>query len=801
MIVTYNWLKEFIDFDLTPESLSDLLTMLGLEVEGIKNLGSGMDDIVVAVVEEKNEHPNADKLSVCKVNNGRELLTIVCGAHNFKSGDKVALAQIGAVLPGEFRIKRSKIRGVESFGMLCSEKELALSDDSAGIMVLPPDAPIGEPLFAVLGLKDTIFEIGLTPNRADCLSVRGIAREIAAKLSIGLKDPGDEVVTAFTSIDEIVSVVVEDPELCPRYAARFIADCKIGPSPGWLVRRLQAVGMRSINNVVDVTNYVLMELGHPLHAFDFDLLDGEKIIVRRATEGEVCKTLDGQERRLLSSDLTIRDSQKIVALAGIMGGGNSEINDGTTNVLLESACFNPYTIRRTSKRLGIHSESSHRFERGADVNIILKALDRAASLIADLAGGKVARGVIDVYPEEVKANLIPFRIEKANKLLGLDLSPDEVQRLFYNLGFTSQLVEPDLLNVTVPTFRVDLEREIDLVEEVARLNGYDKIPETMPRVEIFSDRPTRRQILEKRVRELLVGQGLSEVINYSFIHPSSFDRILLPSDDYRRTTVKIMNPLNEEQSVMRTTLLPGILETAARNFSFRLMTQQIFEMRRVYLPEADSELPEEPLYLSGLLTGSRNREGWNQERESVDFFDAKGIVENIFKLLDITSISFGKGTLENFYHPGKACNFYHNDLQVGSLGEIHPDISEKYGLEQTAIYFEINFEKLISIGTKTLTALAPSRYPDTFRDIALLVDDRMEAGTVIETIKNIKVREMEDVELFDQYKGPNIAEGHKSLAFRIRYRSYERTLTDDEVNSMHQRVIDNLLKKLNVTIR
>jgi phenylalanyl-tRNA synthetase beta chain len=801
MIVTYNWLKEFVDFDLSPENLAGLLTMLGLEVEGMHSLGSGMDGVVVALVEEKIQHPNADKLSVCKVNNGKEILTIICGAQNFKAGDKVALAQLGTVLPGDFKIKRSKIRGIESFGMLCSEKELGLSDESAGIMILPNDSPLGDPLFAVLGLRDTIFEIGLTPNRADCLSVRGIAREIAAKLATRLKDPGHEVVASHTPVEELVSVKIDDPALCSRYTARFIADCKIGPSPGWLVSRLKAVGMRSINNVVDVTNYVLMEFGHPLHAFDFDLLSERKIVVRRATEGEMCKTLDGQERQLKSSDLTIRDGEKIVALAGIMGGENSEINANTTNILLESAYFSPVAIRRTAKRLGIHTESSHRFERGADINVLVKALDRAAHLIAELAGGKVAKGVIDVYPNEIEPSTINFRIAKANQILGIKYSTEEVRQIFHNLGFTSEYPEPGVLQVSVPTFRVDLEREIDLIEEVARLNGYDKIPATMPKVHIFSDRPSHHQRLEKRLRDLLVAQGLSEVINYSFVAPSSLDKVLLSVDDYRRNNIKIMNPLNEEQSVMRTTLLPGLLETAARNFSFRLLNQQIFEMRRVYLPRIDGELPEEPLYIAGILSGSRNPESWNQYKDKVDFFDAKGIVENIFEMLNIPEISYKNKDIENFYHPGKACTLYHNGVALGSLGELHPEIQDHYGLEQNAFYFEINFEKLMAIGTEAITVRTPSRFPDTFRDIAILVSDETEAGAILEAIKSTRLKEMEGVELFDQYKGTNIPSGQKSLAFRIRYRSYEKTLTDDEVNIMHKRVIENLRNKLNVIIR
>jgi phenylalanyl-tRNA synthetase beta chain len=801
MKITYNWLKEFVDFDLSPEELSHQLTMLGLEVEGMQNLYSEMDEVVVAVVEEKEQHPNADKLSICKVNDGKEILSIVCGARNFKAGDKVALARIGAVLPGDFNIKRSKIRGEESFGMLCSEKELSLADESEGIMILPGDSPIGVPLFEALGMKDTVFEIGLTPNRADCLSVIGIAREIAAKLGKKVKHPRHDVKEDGGKISEIASVVIENPELCPRYTARYISACKIGPSPGWMVNRLNAVGMRSINNVVDITNYVLMEFGHPLHAFDHDLLSEGKIVVRRAVEGERFRTLDGQERILKDSDLTIRDAKEAVALAGIMGGENSEVGEKTCNILLESAYFNPTAIRRTSKRLGLHTEASHRFERGADVNILVKALNRASSLMVEIAGGCAAKGVIDVYPEMIEPTRIQFRQERAHQVLGLTFSTEDVINCFRNLELDCEVERPGVLNVTVPSFRVDIVREIDLIEELVRTTGYDKVPVTMPKVRIFSDRPTAHQRLERKVKDLLVAHGLSEVINYSFISLSSYDKLLLNSDDYRRNCVKILNPLTEEQAVMRTTVLPCLLETAARNISFRNMNLQIFEMRRVYIPVNEKDLPEEPLYVSGFLTGCRNVEGWNQPRESVDFFDVKGIVENIFKELLIQGVTYNNNDVDNFYHPGKACNICHGGIVIGSMGEIHPTVEENYYLEKPGYYFELNFEKLVAASSENIETIAPSRYPDTFRDIAILVKEEIEASKVLETITNTKIKELEGVELFDLYKGPNIPEGEKSLAVRVRYRSYEKTLADDEISFMHQKVIDNLVKKLDVNIR
>jgi phenylalanyl-tRNA synthetase beta chain len=801
MKVTYNWLRELVDFDLTPEKLADLLTMLGLEVEGMESLGSGMDEVIVAVVEEKVQHPNADKLSLCKVNSGKEVLSIVCGAQNFKAGDKVALAQIGAVLPGDFRIKRSKIRGVESFGMLCSEKELGLADESEGIMILPENLHPGIPLFEALGIKDTVFEIGLTPNRADCLSVIGIAREIAAKLGKNVKYPEVAVVETAKSINDLASVEIRDPELCPRYAARHIADCKIGPSPAWMVKRLNAVGIRSINNVVDITNYVLMEYGHPLHAFDHDLLSEGRIVVSRASEGENFTTLDGQERNLTSSDLTIRDGKEAVALAGIMGGQNSEVSERTRNILLESAYFNPSGIRRTARRIGLHSEASHRFERGADINNLITALNRAASLMAELSGGCIACGVIDVFPGKSEPVMVRLRQERADKILGISLSTEEILQCFHNLEFECEVIEQGVINVRVPSFRVDIHREIDLIEELARVVGYDRVPATMPNVRIFSDRPTLHQRLERKVKELLVSHGLTEVINFSFISPASHEKILLDVDDRRRTGVRIMNPLTEDQTVMRTSLLPGLLETAARNFSFRSMNLQIFEMRRVYLPREDEELPDEPLYVSGYLSGSRNPESWNQERKEVDFYDAKGIVENIFNELGICEIAYKSRNIENFYHPGKACTIFLKGVVVGSIGEIHPTVQENYCLENTGYYFELNFDKIITATTERFQAVTPSRFPDTFRDIAMLVKDEIEAATILETITNNKIKELEGVELFDLYTGENIPQGEKSIAVRVRYRSYEKTLTDEEIIRIHNKVIDNLVQITGAVIR
>jgi phenylalanyl-tRNA synthetase beta chain len=801
MIVTYNWIKEFVDCDLPAEELSHLLTMLGLEVERMEIVGGGMDDVVVAQVVEKAQHPNADKLSLCQVSDGTETLTIVCGAQNFKQGDKVALAKIGAVLPGDFKIKRSKIRGEESFGMLCSEKELAISTESAGIMILPESYQLGTPLFDALGTKDIIFEIGLTPNRADCLSVVGVAREIAAKLGKKVHYPGLEVTETGAPIGSIAQVSIESPALCPRYTARHISGCTLAPSPVWLTDRLRAAGIRSINNIVDVTNYVLLEYGHPLHAFDFKLLAGGRIVVAAASEGEAFGTLDGQERTLTAADLTIRDAEKSVALAGIMGGGNSEIGEGTTEVLLESAYFDPSAVRRTSKRLGIHTESSHRFERGTDVAGLTRALDRAASLIAELSGGAIAKGIIDVYPEPIEPRTIAARLARINAVSGLSLTAAEVKDIFERLEFQVAEPEPGIFRVLVPLFRVDLEREIDLVEEVVRLNGFEKVPATLPQASVLSELPTAAQRLTLRIKELMVSQGLSEVINYSFVAPASCEKILLPADDFRRQGVALLNPISDELSVMRTTLLPGLLETAVKNINFRTLDLRIFEMRRIYIPSDKNDLPDEPLYLSALLTGRRNPEGWSQAKGDLDFFDVKGIVESILNELNLTNVNYSAQELDPYYHPGKACRITCGNRELGSFGELHPSVQENYGIAAPLFYLELNFEKLIGCRKEMGAAQVPSRFPSTFRDIAMQLPEETAASEIIACVQSVKAAELEGVELFDLYKGGNIPQGEKSIAIRVRYGSRERTLTDDEVTKVHQRVIAGLQKKLNVSFR
>jgi len=803
MIVTSNWLKEFVDFDFSAEDLAHRLTMAGLEVDAMEKMGEGLDSVIVARLISVDSHPDAERLTLCQVDTGSETVQVVCGATNHRAGDLVALAQVGSVLPGDFKIKKSKIRGVESVGMLCSEKELGLADESAGIMILPAGLPLGQPVFAALGLKDVRFELGLTPNRPDCLSVAGVAREVSAMAGNPLRLPAVKVVENGPAISGQTSIAVNEPGLCPRYAARLIRGVTIGPSPDWLVSRLEAVGMRSINNVVDVTNYVLMELGHPLHAFDFSLLRGGCIVVKRAGKGEMFTTLDGQSRLLDDRDLVICDGEGPVALAGIMGGENSEIRPETVDILLESAYFNPSTIRRTGKRLGLHTESSHRFERGADVAMVPVALDRAASLILEVAGGTAAAGCIDVYPQALAERRLSISARKTADILGLELDILEISRLLQSIGLKAELADnrDGALYVSIPAFRPDLEREIDLIEEVARLNGYDKIPVTMPAGRIVCHRQADRQRQVRQLRDAMVASGFSEVINYSFTSPTAWDKALLPAEDVRRETVRILNPLTEEQSVMRTTLVPSLLETVSRNLAYRSRDLRLFELRPVFLPQSGEELPQERLRLTAAICGRRVPEGWAQTGEAVDFFDLKGVLEGLLDRFRIERTVWDSEGSEPFLHPGKSCTLTSGKSVLGSIGEVHPKVLENFDVESPVFLFDLDLQAFFDEIGRRRGFRSPSRFPDVYRDTALLLDDGVPARQVIDLVGRTKVKELEDIVLFDLYRGKGIPEGKKSLGIRIRYRSAEKTLTDEEISAIHGRIIDTLCKTLGAEIR
>lgn len=803
MIVSHNWLKEFVDFDLTPEELSHRLTMAGLEVDAMDYLGGGLDTVIVARLQAVEPHPDADRLTLCQVDTGSEALPVVCGATNHKAGDLVALAQVGSVLPGEFKIKKGKIRGQVSMGMLCSEKELGLAEESEGILILPAGLPVGQPVFEALGLKDVIYELGLTPNRPDCLSIVGVAREVAAMVGCPLHIPSQALVEEGAPCSDSTSVAVEEGDLCPRYAARLIRGVKVGPSPEWLVRRLKTVGMRSVNNVVDVTNLLLMELGHPLHAFDFNRLRDQRIMVRRAADGDRFTTLDGRQHLLCKDDLVICDGQGPVALAGIMGGENSEVGADTTDILLESAYFNPAAIRRTSKRLGMHTEASHRFERGADVDMVPRALDRAAALIVEVAGGALGQGVLDCYPQPLKERQITLSVAKTNQVLGLKLASEDILGLLRSIALGPQLAADraeDVLYVKIPTFRPDLEREIDLIEEVARLHGYDRIPVTMPVSRMICHRPAPQQRLVRQVRDAMVAGGFAEVVNYSFIAPA-WDRLNLAADDCRRQNVRILNPLAEDQSVMRTSLVPSMLESVARNNAYRSLDLRLFELRPVFQPQQGEELPRETMRLCAAICGRREPLGWGQTADNVDFFDLKGQLESLLESFRVGPVSWDSSESEAFYHPGKSCVLRHATGLLGSLGEIHPQVLEHFEIDQPVYLLDIDVTVFAAAMAAGHDFQAISRFPDVCRDSALLVDEEVSAEQLFAVIDKAKGRFVEDYTLFDIYRGAGIPEGKKSLAIRVRYRSTEKTLTEDEITAGHQRIVKALMKQLNAEIR
>ena len=624
MLVSLKWLKDYIDLELTAAQLADRLTMTGLEVDEIKTLAHKFSGVVVAKILSVRPHPGADKLSLCDVTDGTETYPVVCGARNIKAGDVVPLAKVGAIIPGGYSIKSMVLRDEKSDGMLCSEAELEIGDDASGIMHLPSGLALGTPLEIALNLGDTVLDVSITPNRSDCLSMIGMAREIAALTGKKIKMPVLKIKESVEDISSLSSVSIVDADLCPRYSARMIKNVKIGDSPIWMKTRLEAAGLRTINNVVDVTNFVMLEMGQPLHAFDFRFLEEGRIIVRKSKTGEVFVSLDEKSRILPENTLLICDGQKPVAIAGIMGGLNTEVKEDTQVIFLESAYFNPSSIRRSSRRLAMPTDAAFRFERGIDPEGVIRALNRAAQLIADLSGGSICKNYLDEYPQKIMAvENIPLRLDRIREISGTAIAAKDVVRILKSIGMTVRQEGKGKYLVTPPTYRVDIEREIDLIEEVVRLYGYDHVPVTLPAVSVTEMAVIPRLDLEERVRQLLIGSGYSEIINYSFTSPASVDYLCLPQEDERRNFVVIKNPLTEEQSVMRTTMAYGLLETLKKNINNASFNLKIFEIGRVFLKRKAVDLPEEKNILAGLLSGKASEDLWGS-KVNVDFYDLKG---------------------------------------------------------------------------------------------------------------------------------------------------------------------------------
>ncbi|HTL56718.1 MAG TPA: phenylalanine--tRNA ligase subunit beta [Candidatus Limnocylindrales bacterium] len=845
MKVTLNWLKEYVDFSWSPEELAERLTMLGLEVEGVEKLGGEFDGIVVAQVITREKHPNADKLSVCRVNDGKSERQIVCGASNFKPGDKVPLIVPGASLPAKpgeapFTIKVGKIRGVESHGMMCSPKELGLADEADGLLILREDAKVGQPFSEYLGRagSDVIYDLEITPNRPDLNSVIGIAREIAAVTGNALKWPDVEVQSPKSKVqslepasaregiraEDLVSVRIEDPELCPRYTARVIRGVKIAASPDWLRSMLEKVGIRSINNVVDVTNFVMLEVGQPLHAFDYHLLAGKgpgtqpTIVVYRAAEGQKFKTLDGQERTLTNQMLLIADETKPVALAGVMGGQNSEINLNTVDVLVESAYFQPQNIRATSKRLGLRTESSYRFERGGDPSICDWASRRAAHLILETAGGTLAEGVVDAYPKPVEPKQISLRPHKVKELLGIDVLPDRLEAYLGQLELKVVRRKPrpvdapqgpaEPISVRIPTFRVDLKREVDLIEEIARLYGVDCIPASPPRGASGTNAYDAVHDQLADARRVLTGLGLQEAQGQTLISTAAATLVS------GANSIRLANPLSSDMDVLRPSLLPGLLDALRHNINRKTYDVALFELGRVFLSTAGQG--PQPAAAAGVhvgnvreerrvaiaLTGQRQPVFWSgADRDAkFDSYDLKGILEEFLGQFGLRGVNFVRRTETSSLYLESA-TIQLGKFQLGEFGQLLPPVAKQYDLRDAAFLAELNLDLLLA-RRNTVKGFKPiPNFPAIRRDVAMIVPEPTTHEAVMQVVKQTKPANLESVVLFDLFRGKNMPAGQKSMAYAFTYRSSERTLTDAEANTAHEKVVKELKEKLNATIR
>jgi phenylalanyl-tRNA synthetase beta chain len=738
MKFTYNWLKQYVDFDWSPQQLAEKLTFAGIEVEDVVNLGGNIPaEVVITEILSSEKHPNADKLSVCRVTGDRQ---IVCGAKNYKVGDKVPLALPGATMAGGFTIKVSKLRGVESQGMLCSAEELGLPKGEEGLLILPTEAPVGTKFAEYLGPGDTVYDIEVTPNRPDWLSVIGIAREISALTGNPLKWPGISIAETGTSD---AAVVVEAPDLCPRYTARLIRGVKIGPSPVWLKQLLEKVGLRSINNVVDITNFVLLESGHPLHAFDYNLLAGKRIVVRRAQDGERFTAIDDSQHELTGEMLVIADGERAVALAGIMGGKNSEINGATTDVLLESAWFLPANVRKTSKQLGLTSDSSYRFERGADIGGVIWASNRAAALMQELAGGSVAAGIIDVQAKSIERRRVKCRYAQVNRLLGIEVSPATVKKIFNGLSVAVVSDDATGCEVEVPTFRVDLEREADLIEEVCRIHGVEQIPAQMqpslPAVSEFDAQWDAR----RTQREKLTALGFHEAMNQTLVNAGD---------------LKLQNPLNADQHALRSSLVPGLLQNLRTNVSRHQFDVKLFEIGRVFAADG-----KESWRLALVATGRRTTSDW-ERTEKADYFDLKGALD----VLGVTA----------------------------EIKQLPATQAKKMDLRDAVFVAEMDLN--VAAGEEKQFRELP-KFPAIVRDVALIVEEPVTHSQVLGAIEQNK--NLERVELFDIFRGGSVPTGRKSLAYSLTFRAADRTLTDAEVNEAHERIKQQLIEKLRCEIR
>ncbi len=806
MRISLAWLSEYVGGLPAPEVLARRLTAVGLEVEAVERTGQGLEGVVAARIVASEKHPDAEKLSVTRVDAGvGEQLQVVCGAKNWQVGDVVPLAKVGTSLPGGQKIERAKLRGVESFGMLCSAKELGLAEESAGLLLLDRKVAPGTPVAEALALEDALFEVNVTPNRPDCLSHVGIAREVAAILGTKARMPPARLRESGAPAAEAVKVRIEAPDRCARYAARVVEGVKIGPSPLWLARRLESCGVRSISNVVDATNFVLLELGHPLHAFDLEKVAGREIVVRAARAGEKLTTLDGKERDLSTEDLLIADRDRGSALAGVMGGGDSEISAGTTRVLLESAWFQPGGIRRTSRRHGLKTEASFRFERGADPGMVVPAVDRCAALIAELAGGTVRPGVVDAHPRKVRAPEVRLRWHRPAEILGMEVGRTEARRILSGLGFVEVRAGKEGATFRVPSWRADVTIEEDLVEEIVRTKGYDAIPETLPRYAAGTPaEPPEAQAIG-RIRAALEAAGFSEAVNFSFVAErelAPFDHHVATGDGSGRALgVALKNPISADLSVMRTTLVPSLLKNAAHNRRQRVEDVRLYEIASVYHPHPNpKERPSsESVEIAGVLAGRRSPRGWAAGSDPVDFYDAKEAVGGILEALGIEAR--WKADSEPWMHPRNSAIVFASEGEdvVGVVGELHPRAAAAFDLPRGVLAFRLSLDALVRRMRLVPRHRPIPRLPAVLRDLAVVVDEAVAAASIEALVREEPL--VEDVAPFDVYRGAPLPDGKKNLAFAIRYRAPDRTLTDAEADAAHARIVERLAQKLGASLR
>lgn len=808
MRVPLSWLREWVEVEASAEAIAERLTLAGLAVDSFERIGPDLSGVRVGLVREREKHPNADRLSLCRVElgpdvNGGEPVEIVCGAPNVAAGQKVVVASPGAKLPDGRTLERSKIRGVTSNGMICSARELGLEGDHEGILVLPADAPVGAPAGDVLQAGDVVLELELTPNRGDCASILGVAREVRAIFGGELRWPPCDAIEPGPPAASALRIEVDDAEGCSHYVGRVVRGVRVGPSPDWLVRRLEAAGMRSVHNVVDVTNLVLLELGQPLHAFDLGALRGGLVRVRRAGDGEKLVTLDGQERTLEPGDVVIADAERAIALAGVMGGADTEVRPETTDVLIESARFAPARIRRTVRRTGLRSEASYRFERGVDPDGVRRAADRAARLLAELAGGVAAQGVIEVRPGAPAApaeiDLEPARV---NRLLGTRLEPGEIAALLEKLGIRAQPGSDGRLRCTPPSHRHDLAIREDLIEEVARLYGYDRIEPTLPEARLAPFREPATRTLVDAARSSLVVAGLVEAVTLSFLDAGDLDRLDLSLDDRRRRTVRILNPVNEDESRLRTTLLPALLRAARANLARRVPRVRLFEIARVFFSDgaSDDGLPDEPLRLAAVLVQGERTGVWDPDRPAPLFFEAKGVAERLLLELGVTPWFRAEGG-EPYLLPGASVQIGSGDRVLGAVGELHPDAAAAFELEAPCAVLELDLAELALVPRPPARYAEVSNQPPVRRDLAVLLDRDTAAGEVLEAIRKTAGAPLASVDVFDRYEGKGVPENRVSLAFRMVFQRPDRAFTDDEITRITDRVVQMLAHRFRGELR